>query len=173
VFGNLGLSEILIIAAIALVIMGPEKFPEFMKIALRAYRDFRGYIDDIKHEMAEELHPVKRELQQLARYNPEEYVESLAKAVSSAVEDEVKGVKDTVEGEAKEIKDAVQGETKDNKDAFGGEAGAVTSEQKPATEFEVIKTAAESADSLSAPSAPEPDSAAKPADAHAPENLHD
>jgi len=134
VFGNLGLSEILIIAAVALVIMGPEKFPEFAKIALRAYRDFRGYIDDIKREMAEELQPVKRELQQLAQYNPEEYVESLAKAVSSAVEDEVKEVKDTVEGEVKEIKDAVE-----------GEAGAVTSEQKPPTEPEVAKTATESA----------------------------
>ena len=80
-FGNLGLSEILIIAAIALVALGPEKFPEFVKIALRAYRDFRGYIDDIKKEMAEELHPIKKELQQLAQYNPEDYVEKLAQAV--------------------------------------------------------------------------------------------
>jgi len=81
-FGNLGLSEIVIIGAIALVVMGPEKFPEFVKIALRAYRDVRGYVDDIKREMAEELHPIKKEIQQLARYNPEEYIETLAKAVA-------------------------------------------------------------------------------------------
>jgi Tat protein translocase TatB subunit len=85
---NLGLGEIIVIAAIALVIMGPEKFPEFVKIAMRAYRDLRGYIDDIKREMAEELHPITRELQQLSRYNPEDYVENLAKAVTSIGEED-------------------------------------------------------------------------------------
>lgn len=88
-FGNLGMSEIMIIAVIALIVLGPEKFPEYAKIALRAYRDFRGYIDDIKHEMANELKPVKDEIQELSRHNPEEYVENLAKAIS-AVDDEKK-----------------------------------------------------------------------------------
>ena len=87
-FGNLGMSEIIIIAGIALVLLGPEKFPEFAKIALRAYRDFRGYIDDIKRDVAEELKPVKQEIQQLSQYNPEDYVENLAKAVSSIGDEE-------------------------------------------------------------------------------------
>jgi len=87
VFGNLGMGELIIIAGIALVVIGPEKFPEFAKIALRAFRDFRGYWDDIKREMENELKPVKKELNKLAQYKPEDYIENLAKAVAS-IDDE-------------------------------------------------------------------------------------
>lgn len=86
-FGNLGVGELIIIAGIALVILGPEKFPEFAKIAMRAFRDLRGYVDDIKQEMAQELKPVQQEIRKLSQYNPEDYVENLVKAVS-AIEDE-------------------------------------------------------------------------------------
>jgi len=87
-FSSIGVGEIIVIAVIALIVMGPEKFPEFAKIAMRAFRDVRGYVDDIKKEMANELNPVKREINQLSRYNPEEYVDKLASAVTAAVEDE-------------------------------------------------------------------------------------
>ena len=104
-FGNLGMSEIMIIAVIALIVLGPEKFPEYAKIAMRAYRDFRGYIDDIKREMSEELKPVKDELRELARHNPEEYVEDLARAIS-AVDDEKKPTVASSETETKEASSA-------------------------------------------------------------------
>jgi len=87
-FNSIGVGEIIVIAVIALIIMGPEKFPEFAKIAMRAFRDIRGYVDDIKKEMANELNPVKREINQLSRYKPEEYIDKLASAVTAAVEDE-------------------------------------------------------------------------------------
>jgi sec-independent protein translocase protein TatB len=87
-FNSIGVGEIVVIGVIALIVMGPEKFPEFAKIAMRAFRDVRGYVDDIKKEMANELNPVKREINQLSRYKPEEYVEKLASAVTAAVEDE-------------------------------------------------------------------------------------
>lgn len=90
-FNSIGVGEIIVIAAIALIVMGPEKFPEFAKIAMRAFRDLRGYVDDIKKEMGSELNPVKREINQLARYNPEEYVDKLAGAITAAVDDEPEG----------------------------------------------------------------------------------
>lgn len=86
-FGNLGIGEIIIIGAIALVFLGPERFPEFAKIAMRAFRDLRGYVDDIKREMAEELKPVKREMDNLARQDPEKYIDKLATAVGTALDD--------------------------------------------------------------------------------------
>jgi Tat protein translocase TatB subunit len=95
----------MIIAVIALIVLGPEKFPEYAKIAMRAYRDFRGYIDDIKREMTEELKPVKEELRELARHNPEEYVEDLAKAIS-AIGDEKKPTVASSETETKEASPA-------------------------------------------------------------------
>ena len=87
-FGNLGMSELIIIGAIALVVIGPEKFPEFAKIAMRAYRDLRGYVDDIKRELAEEIKPVQREIRELAKYNPEDYIEHMAKAVAAIDDDD-------------------------------------------------------------------------------------
>lgn len=86
-FNSIGVGEIVVIAVIALIVMGPEKFPEFAKIAMRAFRDVRGYVDDIKKEMANELNPVKREINQLSRYKPEEYIDKLASAITAAVED--------------------------------------------------------------------------------------
>lgn len=87
-FNSIGVGEILVVAVIALIVMGPEKFPEFAKIAMRAFRDLRGYVDDIKKEMGNELRPVKREFSQLSRYKPEEYIEKIATAVTAAVDDE-------------------------------------------------------------------------------------
>jgi len=85
-FGNFGIGEIILIAAVALILLGPEKFPEYAKIALRAYRDFRGYFEDIKKEMHEELRPVRREIETMARYEPEKYIDKLAAAVTGAEE---------------------------------------------------------------------------------------
>lgn len=98
-FGNLGMGELIIIAAIALVVIGPEKFPEFAKIALRAYRDLRGYVDDIKHEMAEEMNPVKKELRELSKFKPEDYIDNVAKAVAAFDEPETKEEEHTASAE--------------------------------------------------------------------------
>jgi len=86
--GNLGMGEMLLIAGIALVVLGPEKFPEYAKIAMRAFRDMRGYVDEVKRDMAEELRPVKKEIQELSRHNPEDYIESITDAVTSVDDDD-------------------------------------------------------------------------------------
>ena len=87
-FNSIGVGEIIVIAVVALIFLGPEKFPEFSKIAMRAFRDLRGYVDDIKKEMASELNPVKKEINELARRDPEEYLDKLTGAVTAAVDDE-------------------------------------------------------------------------------------
>jgi sec-independent protein translocase protein TatB len=102
-FGNVGISELIIIAGIALVVIGPEKFPEFAKIAMRAYRDLRGYVDDIKHEMAEEMKPVQREIRELAKYNPEDYIEHMANAVSTVDDDDEAGKKESASNPEPEV----------------------------------------------------------------------
>lgn len=81
--GPFGMGEIIVIAMIALVVLGPEKFPEFAKIAMRAFRDLRGYVDDIKREMAEEVKPIKEEMHKLSQYDPEEYIAPFAEAMAA------------------------------------------------------------------------------------------
>jgi len=74
---GIGFGEMILIAGIALVVIGPEKFPDFAKIMLRTIRDLRGYMDEVKHEVAKELRPVQKELQHLSRYDPETYLNAL------------------------------------------------------------------------------------------------
>lgn len=87
---NIGPMELLVIMGIALVVLGPEKFPEVTKIVMRTIRDVRAYWNDAKRDLADELRPVQKEMHQLTKYNPEEYVETLARSVTDAVSDETK-----------------------------------------------------------------------------------
>lgn len=74
---GIGFTEMIIIAGIALVVLGPEKFPEFAKIAIRAIRDIRGYFDEVKTEIAKEVKPLEKELNEITRKSNEIYREIL------------------------------------------------------------------------------------------------
>ena len=83
---GIGPTELLLIAGVALVVIAPEKFPDFAKIVMRTIRDVRGYVDEAKRELTEELRPVKDEMRELSRYNPEDYIESMADSVMETPE---------------------------------------------------------------------------------------
>lgn len=70
-------TELIIIAAIALIVMGPDKFPDFAKIFLRTIRDLRGYMDEVKEEVSKEIRPIEREMRNLSKYSPEKYIDSM------------------------------------------------------------------------------------------------
>jgi sec-independent protein translocase protein TatB len=74
---GMGFGEIILIAGIALVVIGPEKFPDFAKIALRTFRDLRQQFDDMKTDISKELRPVKREMHELTKHDPEKYIDAL------------------------------------------------------------------------------------------------
>ena len=74
---GIGFTEMLIVAAVALVFLGPQKFPGFAKMAVRTFRDLRSYMDDVKEEVTKEILPVKKELTQLSRYDAETYINKL------------------------------------------------------------------------------------------------
>lgn len=76
-FGSIGITEIILLAGIALVFVGPEKFPELAKIVARTLRDIRGYVQQTQDEIKKELKPVQNELKDLTRYEPEKYLDKL------------------------------------------------------------------------------------------------
>ena len=82
---GIGFPEMIIIAGIALVVIGPEKFPDFAKIVMRTIRDLRGYVDEARQEINKELKPMKKEIDKLSRIDTEEYLEKL---IPSDSEDE-------------------------------------------------------------------------------------
>lgn len=117
---GIGIGEMILIAGIALVIFGPEKFPDFAKIVLRTMRDLRGYVDDIQNEISKEIKPVKRELEQLARYDPEKYIDSLTKSSPGPTGAAVSSLgKDSPSGETDD-----GGKNERNDDSFDGAASS-------------------------------------------------
>ncbi len=51
---NIGLPELLIIVAIALIVFGPNKLPELAKAFGRAMREFKKATEEVKESFAEE-----------------------------------------------------------------------------------------------------------------------
>ena len=76
-FGSIGFIELIIIAGVALMVLGPDKFPEFAKMAARLVRDLRSYGQEIQSEIAKEIKPVQKELNDLTKIDPEKYIDSL------------------------------------------------------------------------------------------------
>jgi len=128
-FNTIGVGEIIVIAVVALIVMGPEKFPEFAKIAMRAFRDVRGYVEDVKREMGNELRPVKNEINQLARHNPEEYVEKMAGALTEAIDDDPEEDEDT-ESDSETDSDIAGGMQSENEEEAVQEAAAQGAEEE-------------------------------------------
>jgi len=54
-FGNLGLPEMMVIMAIALLVFGPKKLPEIGRSIGKAMREFRKSTEEIKQRFEDEV----------------------------------------------------------------------------------------------------------------------
>ena len=54
-FGSIGVPELIVILAIALLIFGPKKLPEVGRSIGKALREFRKTSDEIKEKIEEEI----------------------------------------------------------------------------------------------------------------------
>ena len=74
---GIGPFELIILAAIGLMALGPEKFPAFAKMAVRFIGDIRGYMDEVKTDVVREINPIRRELDKINRTDPEKLIDTL------------------------------------------------------------------------------------------------
>lgn len=74
---GIGFFEALVLAAVGLLVLGPEQFPKFAKMAARFVRDIRSYANEVQTEIAKDLVPLTKELNDLRRMNPEKYLDKL------------------------------------------------------------------------------------------------
>jgi len=66
---NIGLPELLIIAAIALIVFGPNKLPELAKAFGRAMREFRKATEDVKESFEAETKDLEELKESLTQEN--------------------------------------------------------------------------------------------------------
>jgi Tat protein translocase TatB subunit len=85
-FMGMGMFEIIIIASIALVVVGPEKFPPFAKAVIKTFRDLKTQIEETQREITKEINPVRQELRELSKHKPEDYIDSLTGGALSDTE---------------------------------------------------------------------------------------
>jgi Tat protein translocase TatB subunit len=103
---NMGMTEIIIIAVIALVVIGPAKLPGFARALGRGLTEFKRATNEFKSTIADEMEkaagPEARELADLAvdvkkkttsvPKNIEEYLETAANVIEAGNKDKNKKV---------------------------------------------------------------------------------
>jgi len=137
--------EIVIIAGVALVVVGPEKFPPFAKAVFKTFRDLKTQIEETQREITKEIKPLEKELRELRKHNPEDYIDGLMSDSSS--EDDVAGdpdfdsdypyrehettTKDTTESDANSESESAQAESNSAETPEGTETFDATAADSP------------------------------------------
>ena len=98
-FGNIGMPELLVIMAIALLIFGPKKLPEVGKSLGKALREFRRTTDEIKEKIeeeiqAEEFRDIKNNIEDLKDIGVENITEDKTQSQDSPITEEKNNKKD-------------------------------------------------------------------------------
>jgi len=57
-FGNIGISELVIILAVVLLLFGAKRIPEVMRSFGKGVSEFKKGIKDLEHEVQDESDPV-------------------------------------------------------------------------------------------------------------------
>ena len=79
---NIGMPELLIIVAIALIVFGPNKLPELAKAFGRAMREFRKATEEVKESFEAET----RDLEEIKQTISGNHLSTLLEETSAAVE---------------------------------------------------------------------------------------
>lgn len=140
-FFDIGIVEIIVVLIVALLIVGPDKIPDYLRRFGKLVRTFKKMTSNLTDEMKKAM-------------DLEEEVEALKKSaveMKDTLKAEVTEMKDTLDADTKEIRETLTAEAKELKKTFDAEAGepkkAVKEvEKKPETSPKDITgaTAAES-----------------------------
>ncbi len=87
-FGPLGLPELLMIFAVALIIFGPRRLPEIGKTLGKALNEFKKASDDLKHTIEREVQVEETRQALSPLISPATYTVSRAEPVSAPAGDQ-------------------------------------------------------------------------------------
>lgn len=94
---DIGFSEMIVIAVIALVVLGPEKLPRVARTAGHLLGRMQRYVNDVKADINREI-----ELDELRKLQKE------MEKTAQSIQDTVKGEVNAVESEFKQVTEGVQ-----------------------------------------------------------------
>ncbi|MDO8615700.1 MAG: twin-arginine translocase TatA/TatE family subunit [Dehalococcoidia bacterium] len=83
---GIGLPEVVVVAVIAVIVLGPERMPAVAVQIARAIKYLRGYATDATAQMRGELSELTKEYEEVRR-ELHDFRESVRKDISSVVKD--------------------------------------------------------------------------------------
>lgn len=131
---DIGFSEMIVIAVIALIVLGPEKLPRVARTAGHLLGRMQRYVNDVKADInreieLDELKKLQKEMQSTAQS-----IEQTVRGEFNAVESELKQVGDTAQKALADVRDPIA-------DAFADpqamQPAAPAATQTPAAQLEL------------------------------------
>jgi sec-independent protein translocase protein TatB len=122
IFSNIGITELIVILLLALLVVGPERLPEFGRQLAKTLRDLRKAYENLTKEIAPELMSLQESTRELresvdsVRSIPKDMVESVVKAAD--LDDTIAELKE-VTGDLEEVRQTVAGAGQVVKDPVG------------------------------------------------------
>jgi sec-independent protein translocase protein TatB len=101
---DVGFSELMLIAVVALVVIGPERLPTVARTLGHLFGRFQRYVNDVKADISREI-----ELDELKKFKSQ--FEEAAQSVESSVRSEVAGAEATLSSIAAEVDRGESGAT--------------------------------------------------------------
>jgi len=99
---DVGFSELMMIAVVALVVIGPERLPKVARTLGHLFGRLQRYVNDVKADISREI-----ELDELRKFKDE--FKDAAQSIESGLRDEVSGTESTISSIAQETETAVAG----------------------------------------------------------------
>jgi len=118
IFSNVGITELVLILLLAILVLGPERLPEFSRQLAKLLRDVRKAYENLTRDLGPELAAIQqstaelRESVEAVRSIPQEMVETVVKAAElDQVQNELQDVADSIRQVEKEIFQAARSGT--------------------------------------------------------------
>ena len=122
---DIGFSELMVIAVIALVVIGPERLPRVARTLGHLAGRLQRYVADVKADINREI-----ELDELRKMR--DSMQKAASDIEASVHSGLSQTQQELEKTRDELNQAVEGAVQDNKPAAPGTTEAKPEETKPA-----------------------------------------
>lgn len=138
---GLSFTEILVIAALALIVIGPERLPGVARAIGKGFAEFKGALDDVKRDVVDEIRPPGNQSDYINKLLADRKVEKAKAGLPPATDAEPVAIDGTAQagqtGQESQAEPAsgaangtVEGGSGDNELAEGG-SGETSSEEAP------------------------------------------